>query len=65
MNTRIQEEMRALRDIIKQRDDRIDDLLERLDKLAMAYQKLALGNSSSIQTVRNGNIEDHEIVIKK
>ena len=35
-------EIERLRKEIRERDDRIDDLLERLDRLAVAYQQLIL-----------------------
>ena len=54
----MEKEIERLRKEIQKKDDRIDDLLERLDKLAVAYQRLVLGQSSGIQTVRND--EDHD-----
>ena len=45
----MEKEIERLRKEIQKKDDRIDDLLERLDKL---------GQSSGIQTVRND--EDHD-----
>ncbi len=35
-------EIERLRKEIREKDDRIDDLLERLDRLAVAYQQLVL-----------------------
>ena len=35
-------EIERLRKEIREKDDRIDDLLERLDSLAVAYQQLVL-----------------------
>ncbi len=35
-------EIERLRKEIREKDDRIDDLLERIDRLAVAYQQLAL-----------------------
>ena len=35
-------EIERLRKEIREKDDRIDDLLERLDRLVVAYQQLAL-----------------------
>ena len=54
----MEKEIERLRKEIQKKDDRIDDLLERLDKLAVAYQRLVLGDSSGIQTVRNGDPND-------
>jgi predicted RNase H-like nuclease len=51
----MEKEIERLRKEIQKKDDRIDDLLERLDKLAVAYQRVA---TSGIQTVRND--EDHD-----
>jgi prefoldin subunit 5 len=56
----MEKEIERLRKEIQKKDDRIDDLLERLDKLAVAYQRLATSQSSGIQTVRNGRMEDHD-----
>jgi len=38
----LQKENRRLNDVIRQKDDRIDDLLQKIDNLAVAYQQLAL-----------------------
>jgi prefoldin subunit 5 len=54
----MEKEIERLRKEIQKKDDRIDDLLERLDKLAVAYQRLATSQSGGIQTVRND--EDHD-----
>ena len=54
----MEKEIERLRKEIQKKDDRIDDLLERLDRLAMAYQQLVTSKSSGIQTVRND--EDHD-----
>ena len=35
-------EIERLRKEIREKDERIDDLLERLDRLAVAYQQLVL-----------------------
>tara|TARA_B110001454_G_C12324847_1_gene269346 strand:+ start:155 stop:298 length:144 start_codon:yes stop_codon:yes gene_type:complete len=35
----MEKEIERLRKEIQKKDDRIDDLLERLDRLAMAYQQ--------------------------
>tara|TARA_R110002051_G_scaffold262629_1_gene322489 strand:- start:29 stop:172 length:144 start_codon:yes stop_codon:yes gene_type:complete len=35
----MEKEIERLRKEIQKKDDRIDDLLERLDKLAVAYQR--------------------------
>ena len=54
----MEKEIERLRKEIREKDNRIDDLLERLDRLAMAYQQLA--GSGGIQTVRNERMEDHD-----
>jgi len=38
----LQKENRRLNEVIRQKDDRIDDLLQKIDNLAVAYQQLAL-----------------------
>ena len=38
-------EIERLRKEIREKDDRIDDLLERLDRLAVAYQQLILNQN--------------------
>ena len=38
-------EIERLRKEIREKDDRIDDLLERLDRLVVAYQQLILNQN--------------------
>lgn len=38
----LQKENRRLNEVIQQKDDRIDDLLERLDNLVVSYQQAIL-----------------------
>jgi hypothetical protein len=38
----LEKEIGSLNEVIRQKDNRIDDLLEKIDNLAVAYQQLAL-----------------------
>lgn len=38
----LEKENRRLNEVIRQKDNRIDDLLQKIDNLAVSYQQLAL-----------------------